>query len=96
MNTFNMLHHRKNEILAIAARHGADNVRVFGSVARGEDTDDSDIDLLVSMGEHRTLYDLIGFKQDVEQLLNRKADVLTENALHHHIKNNVLNEAKPL
>jgi predicted nucleotidyltransferase len=96
MSTLDSLLQRKTEILAIAARHGAGNVRVFGSVAREDDANNSDIDLLVSMEENRTLYDLIGLKQDMEKLFGRKTDVLSDNAINHHLKDRILGEARPL
>jgi predicted nucleotidyltransferase len=96
MNTFNLLRQRKPEILAIAALHGVVNVRVFGSVARGEDSESSDIDLLVSMDKNRSLYDLIGFQQDIEKTLGRSADVLTENGINRYLRDQILGEATAL
>ncbi len=96
MHTFALLQQLKPEILAIATRYGAGNLRVFGSVARGEDTETSDIDFLVSMAQGRSLYDLIGFQQEIETMLGRKADVLTENALNRYLKDQILSEALPL
>jgi predicted nucleotidyltransferase len=89
-----LLADRKEQILDIAAQHGAYNVRVFGSVARGEATQNSDIDFLVD-------YDLTkispwfpgGLLADLEDLLGRKIDVVTEKSLHNLIKNRVLKEA---
>ena len=66
---------KREEILAIAAQHGAYNVRVFGSVARGEARIDSDVDFLVDFLEGRNLLDRIGLIQDLEELLERKVDV---------------------
>ncbi|MBI5750885.1 MAG: nucleotidyltransferase family protein [Hydrogenophilales bacterium] len=96
MNTLIALRNIRQEILAIAARHGAHNVRLFGSVARGDDTTDSDVDILVSMESGRSLYDLIGFQQEIENLLGRHTDVLTENGINRHLKNKILGEATPL
>ena len=62
----------REEILRIAAPHGARNVRVFGSVARGDDRADSDVDLLVEMEDDRSLLDLVGLEQDLEELLRRQ------------------------
>ena len=87
---------RRNEILEIAANHGARNVRVFGSVARGEDRTESDVDFLVDMEPGRSLLDLVGLGQDLEQLLGRKVDVLTEGSVHPAIRERIASEARPL
>ena len=84
------------EILDLARRHGACNVRVFGSLARGEGSEQSDLDLLVTLGEGRSLLDLVGLKQDVEDLVHRPVDVVTEQALSPHLRERVLAEAVPL
>lgn len=86
----------RDEILSIAAKHGAYNVRLFGSVVRGETTDMSDIDLLVDFEEGRSLFDLITLKQDLEDMLSREVDVVTNEALHWYIRQQVMNEAVPL
>lgn len=96
MSSFEIFKSKRNEILAIAAKHGAANVRIFGSVVRGEDTPDSDVDVLVDMDAGRSLYDLVGLQQDIETLLGRKADVLTEGALSRYLKDRILAEAVPL
>ncbi|HZF11366.1 MAG TPA: nucleotidyltransferase family protein [Thermoanaerobaculia bacterium] len=86
----------RERILELAARHGASNVRVFGSLARGEGTENSDLDLLVTLEERRSLLDLVGLKQDIEDLLHRQVDVVTEPALSPYIREHVLAEATPL
>lgn len=86
----------RDEILSIAAKHGAYNVRLFGSTVRGETTDMSDIDLLVDFEEGRSLFDLIALKQDLEDMLGREVDVVTNEALHWYIREQVMNEAVPL
>ena len=86
----------KDQILALAAKHGAYNVRVFGSVAQGTADESSDVDFLVDLEDGRTLFDLGGLLMDLQDLLQRKVDVLTEPSLHWYIRNKVLNEAKPL
>ena len=83
----------RTEILALALRHGAANVRVFGSLARGEGREDSDLDLLVTLGEGRSLLDLVGLKQDLEDLVHRPVDVITDRALSPYIRERVLSEA---
>lgn len=86
----------RQEILDLATCHGARNVRVFGSLARGEGREDSDLDLLVTLGEGRSLLDLIGLKQDLEDLVHRRVDVVTENALSPYLRERILSEAVPL
>ncbi len=86
---------KKEQVLALAARHGASNVRIFGSVANGTAEEDSDIDFLVDLEKGRSLFDLGGLLMDLQQLFDRKVDVVTENALHWYIKERLLNEAKP-
>ena len=91
-----LLKSKRPEILAIAARHGARNVRVFGSAARGEAGADSDLDLLVDVGPDRTPFFPGGLLADLEDLLGCKVDVVTEDALHWYIRERVLKEAVPL
>ncbi len=91
-----LLKDRREEILRIAAQHGAHNVRVFGSVARGEARPDSDVDLLVEMESGRSLLDLGGLLMDLQALLGREVDVVTDKGLRDRIRTRVLQEAKPL
>jgi uncharacterized protein len=86
----------REEILKIAAQYGAYNVRVFGSVARGEARLDSDVDFLVEMEAGRNLLDRIALKQDLEELLGREVDVAKPSNLHELIKDKVLQEAVAL
>jgi predicted nucleotidyltransferase len=86
----------REEILELAARHGASDVRVFGSLARGEGAEGSDLDLLVTLEEKRSLLDIVGLKQDLEDLLHRPVDVVTVPALSPYIRSRVLAEAMPL
>jgi predicted nucleotidyltransferase len=88
-----MLQDKRDEILRIAAAHGAQNVRVFGSVSRGEADAKSDVDLLVKLEPGRSLLDLIAMKQDLEDLLGREVDVVTEDAVSTYIREQVLREA---
>ncbi|BBD63514.1 hypothetical protein NIES2109_63890 (plasmid) [Nostoc sp. HK-01] len=83
----------REEILRIAAKYGAYNVRVFGSVARGEARPDSDVDFLVELEPQRTLLDQIALMQSLEELLGRKVDVTETETLHELIKDKVLREA---
>lgn len=87
---------RRNEVLRIASARGARRVRVFGSMARGEQGPTSDIDLLVEMEPGRTLLDLMNLEEDLEQLLGRPVDVVTEGALNPRIRERVLADAVPL
>ena len=87
---------KRQEILHIAARHGAHNIRVFGSAARGEDQPESDVDLLVDMASGRSLLDLVGLGQDLEELLDRKVDVVTDASLHPAFRERIRGEARPL
>lgn len=96
MTVRELLDIKRDEILCLAAKHGAFNVRVFGSVARGEAGPDSDVDFLVEMESHRSLLDQIGLIQDLEDLLGRKVDVATEAGLREHLKARILRDAIPL
>lgn len=83
----------RQAILDIALRHGAKHVRLFGSIARGTSTEKSDVDLLVSMEPGSSLLDIIAIKQDLEDLLGRKVDVVTESSISPYIKEEILREA---
>ena len=86
----------KEDILAIARRYHAANVRLFGSVARGEDQGESDIDLLVDFLPGSTLLDQVGLMQELSSMLERRVDVVSARALNKHLRQRVLNEAVPL
>jgi predicted nucleotidyltransferase len=86
----------RQAILEIARRHGARGVRLFGSVLHGTQRPDSDLDLLVELEPGRDLIDLVELKRELEAKLNRRVDVLTENALSPYIRDDVLREARPL
>ncbi len=88
--------HRRDDILDLAARHGAHDLRVFGSLARGEGTESSDLDLLVSWDPGRDLFDHVELKEDLQDLLGIKVDVVTDTTLHWYIRDRVLAEARPL
>ncbi len=96
MGVDELLKEKRQDILRIAARHGAQNVRVFGSVARGQAGPDSDVDILVEFKPGHTLLDRVELMQDLEDLLGCKVDVVTEQALHHLIRRQVLAQAVPL
>lgn len=86
----------RNEIIRIARRHGASNVRVFGSRSRGVGRADSDLDVLITFEEERSLLDLVAIKLDLQDLLGCSVDVVTEPGLSQYIKDQVLRDAIPL
>jgi uncharacterized protein len=96
MEIDNILKDRRETILRVAASHGARDVRVFGSRSRGAARPDSDVDILVKLEAGRSLLDLIAIKQDLEDLLGCKVDVVTEAAISPYIREQVLNEAVAL
>lgn len=91
-----LLESRRNEILDLAGAYGAKNIRVFGSVARGETGPTSDVDLLVDMEKGRNLLDLVGFWQDVEELLGCRVDVITDGGISPYLRERIYAEAIPL
>src|SRR5438270_423097 len=91
-----LLLEKRQEIRRIAARFGAGNVRVFGSVARGDERDDSDVDLLVTFEPGRSLVDHAGLVMALEELLGKRVEVASDKALRERVRARVLNEALPL
>jgi hypothetical protein len=87
---------RRADILRVAEQHGAYNVRVFGSVVRGDAVAESDIDLLVDMEEGRGLFDFIDVIHELEDALGRKVDLVTDRSLHWYVRDRILEEAVPL
>ena len=91
---------KRDEILALAKAYGIKDVRVFGSVVREEDTEDSDIDFLISLGDNGTYREWFDFAHGLEDLLhkdiNKKIDVVPADNLHWFIKPQILAEAQPL
>jgi uncharacterized protein len=87
---------RREEVLRLAARHGAHNVRVFGSVARGEANEESDIDFLVDWEPGRSLLDQVALVQDLQDAFGVKVHVGTERSLHWYARDRILREATPL
>lgn len=87
---------KREDILRLAALYGAYNVRIFGSLARGEAGPASDLDLLVDFEPGRSLLDHVGLWQDLEEVLGCKVDVVPAPALHWYIRDRVLSEAIPL
>jgi len=88
-----LLQEKREDILRIAKEYGASNIRIFGSVARGEADAKSDIDLLVDLEQGRSLLDLGGLLMDLQDLLDHKVDVVTERGLRPHIREEALKEA---
>lgn len=91
-----VLREKRELILHLATQHGAYNIRVFGSVARGDFNESSDIDFLVELEPGRSLFDLGGLLMDLQDLLNRKVDIGTTKMLKESIRDQVLKEAIPL
>lgn len=96
MSEFQKIQQKKKEILLVAQQHGIVNIRIFGSVARGDDNLQSDVDLLVDLEQGRTLFDLGGALIKLQNLLGRKVDIVTERGLHWYLKEKIMKEAKPL
>ena len=96
MSLHALLQEKREDILRLAAKHGAYNVRVFGSIARGDAGEGSDLDLLVEVGPNRTPFFPGGLLVDLEELLGCSVDVVTVNGLHWYIRDRVLKEATPL
>lgn len=96
MHPVDVLKARRADILHICAKYGAKNVRVFGSVARGDAGENSDIDLLVDLEPGRSLMDLGGLWNELNEALGVKVDVFTVNSLREEMRERVLQEAVPL
>lgn len=96
MITIEQLGARRSELIALADRYKAENLRVFGSVARGEANEQSDVDLLVHFRSGASLFDLIDFKEDAEKLLGVSVDVVSDGGLSPYLKDRILSEARPL
>jgi hypothetical protein len=96
MTIVELVREKREEIQRIAAAHGAHNVRVFGSVARGEAGPDSDIDLLIEAGPNTSSWFPAGLILDLEDLLGRRVQVVTEKGLNPYLRDRVLREAVPL
>lgn len=96
MDIKELLKEKREDILRIAAKHGARNVRVFGSALHGDAGPESDVDFLVDAGPERMPFFPGGLLADLEELLGRKVDILTEDGLHWYIRERVVKEAAPL
>ncbi len=96
MDLSQLIQQKRDEILSIAARHGASNVRLFGSVARREDRPDSDVDLLIDAGPTTSSWFPAGLILDLQAFIGRRVEVVTEKGLNPHLRERVLREAVPL
>jgi predicted nucleotidyltransferase len=96
MTRLDQLRTMRPAILELAAKHGMRRVRIFGSVARGEETDASDLDVLVDVEPGRSLLDLAGFELDLEDQLRCRVEVVTERGISPYLEARVLQEAVPL
>lgn len=93
MSISNTIKSKREAILDIAKKYGATKLSVFGSMARGEESPESDVDIIVEMEKGSSLLDIIAIKQDIEELLGRKVDIVTEASISPYIRNTVLKEA---
>ncbi len=96
MSMRQFLQEKRDDILSIAAQHGACNIRLFGSTARGEDTPESDVDILVDTGPTTSSWFPAGLILDLEQILGRRVEIVTEKGLSPYLRERVLREAVPL
>lgn len=96
MSLLDELRAKRDDIYAIAARHGVTDIRVFGSVARGEEDADSDVDFLIRMEKERDYFDLVELQLDLEDMLGFTCDVVSEGGLHWLLRDTIINEARPL
>ena len=93
MSLLEKIRSKRDEIEEIAKKYGATHVRVFGSLAKGEATLESDIDFLIQLEMGRTLFDIIALKQDLEDLLGRQVDVVTERSLSPYLRDEIMKNA---
>jgi len=96
MTALDRLRLRRADVIRLAAGHGARNVRVFGSVVRGESTASSDVDFIVDMDPDRSLLDLVALSDDLEALLGRSVDVLTTRSIHPYVRDRIAKEMQTL
>ena len=96
MDTTTLLQEHRATVFDLANQHGARNIRIFGSAARGDDQPDSDIDLLIDLDPDRSLLDLAELVADLRDLLGRRVDIVIEQDLHTHLRDSILREARSL
>lgn len=96
MTALDVIKANRQALLKAGEKYGARHIRIFGSAARGEDRADSDLDFLVDMEQGRSLLDLVGLQQELERILGRRVDVVTEKGMNPHLREHVLSEAREL
>ena len=96
MLTFEQLQARRQELIELAKKHKAENLRVFGSVVRGEANENSDVDFLVHFQQGASLFDLIHLIEDTSALINTKVDIVSDGGLSPYLAKRILAEARPL
>ncbi len=92
MKTLELLQKNRKKIYEIAAKHGVSNIRVFGSVARGEETKASDIDLLAEIGTKTSLMTLVKLEKSLEKEAGRKVQIISDKAVNKHLKKQIFSE----
>lgn len=96
MTVAELLNANREQVISLAKEHGARNVRIFGSVARGDDREDSDVDFLVDFESDRSLLDYVGLLQDLQDLLGKRVELAQPTSLHPLIRDQILSEARAL
>ncbi len=96
MNAIDDIIAKRDQIIGIASQYKISNIKLFGSVLREEETDESDIDFLVECGDDCSLFDLISMKYDLEEILGRKIDVVTSDSVHWILRDKILQEARAI
>ena len=96
MLTLEQLREKREALIALADQHKAENVGAFGSVARGEENENSDVDLLVHFRDGASLFDLMDLKEDTEELLGLEVDIVSDRGLSPLLASRILGEARPL
>ncbi len=92
MKTFQLLQKNRKKIYEIAEKHGVSNIRVFGSVARGEEKKNSDVDLLVALGKKTSLMTLVRLEKSLEKETGRKVQIISDKAVNKHLKTQIFSE----
>ncbi len=96
MSALSILEIHKQEVLRLARQHGAGQLRVFGSTVRGDDSEESDIDLLIHWDDRASLCDWAALQEKLQHLLGRRVDLVSDAGLHWYVRDRILAEAKPL